>query len=403
MKQLAARVSTLPSPVAVVISGMGSDWAGPLHDQVRRQLDKARIDTAGEWIGGAGPNSPIEDVQRLADEFTDRKPAAVLSIGGGSGIDAVKAAMAVSTLRGLRDLQDLLGSGQVSASMEAAGKTLPKLMAVQLAASSASHLTKYANVTDVDAGQKMLIIDTAVVPDLAMFDYAHTTTMSPSFTRDGGLDGFSHCWEVLMGATGRTLEDVREISLLGIELIVCHLQRAVADGDDLSAREAVGLGTDLGGEAIMIGGTNGGHLTSFSLVDLLPHGRACALMNPYYTVLFAEAIEEKLRDLAGVLGRCGVLKKPVEQLSGRDLGEAVARAMIRFSESIGFPTTLEQVEGFDHSYIGRALAAAKNPKLASKLQNMPIPMTCEQVDTHMASVLEAAVDGDLGKIRSMQA
>jgi len=28
-----------------------------------------------------------------------------------------------------------------------------------------------------------------------------------------------------------------------------------------------------GGYAIMIGGTNGGHLTSFSLVDLLPHGR----------------------------------------------------------------------------------------------------------------------------------
>ena len=45
----------------------------------------------------------------------------------------------------------------------------------------------------------------------------------------------------------------------------------------------------------MIGGTNGGHLTSFSLVDVTSHGRACALTNPYYTVFFAPAIEPALR------------------------------------------------------------------------------------------------------------
>jgi len=30
----------------------------------------------------------------------------------------------------------------------------------------------------------------------------------------------------------------------------------------------------------MIGGTNGAHLTSFSLIDVLTHGRACAMLNP---------------------------------------------------------------------------------------------------------------------------
>ncbi len=45
----------------------------------------------------------------------------------------------------------------------------------------------------------------------------------------------------------------------------------------------------------MLGGTNGGHLTSFSLVDVLSHGRACAIMNPYYTVFFAPAIQEPLQ------------------------------------------------------------------------------------------------------------
>ncbi len=55
----------------------------------------------------------------------------------------------------------------------------------------------------------------------------------------------------------------------------------------------------------MIGGTNGAHLTSFSLVDILSHGRACGLMNPYYTVFFAPAIQGPLRLMAGVMREAG--------------------------------------------------------------------------------------------------
>ena len=55
----------------------------------------------------------------------------------------------------------------------------------------------------------------------------------------------------------------------GIRLVVNYLPRVLADPQDAEGREALGLATDLGGYAIMIGGTNGAHLTSFSLVDVL--------------------------------------------------------------------------------------------------------------------------------------
>jgi alcohol dehydrogenase len=61
---------------------------------------------------------------------------------------------------------------------------------------------------------------------------------------------------------------------LGIELIVAGLVTAKKDASSREARTLLGLGTDLGGYAIMIGGTSGAHLTSFSLVDVLSHGRA---------------------------------------------------------------------------------------------------------------------------------
>lgn len=156
-----------------------------------------------------------------------------------------------------------------------------------------------------------------------------------------------------------------------------------------------------GGYAIMIGGTNGGHLTSFSLVDLLPHGRACALMNPYYTVFFAPAIEQPLRLVGELLRRTGRIEADTESLRGRELGLAVAEAMMAFADTVGYPTKLADVEGFGTAHIERALAAAKDPQLKMKRENMPIPLTAEMVDDYIGPVLQAARDGDLTLVRNV--
>ena len=47
-----------------------------------------------------------------------------------------------------------------------------------------------------------------------------------------------------------------------IRLVVNYLPRALAAPRSREAREALGLATDLGGYSIMLGGTNGAHLTS---------------------------------------------------------------------------------------------------------------------------------------------
>ena len=151
----------------------------------------------------------------------------------------------------------------------------------------------------------------------------------------------------------------------------------------------------------MLGGTNGAHLTSFSLVDILTHGRACGLMNPYYTVLFAPAIQDPLKLMAGVMREAGVAQSGIERLAGRPLGEAVARGLIGFMKSLGVPATLGEVPGFTDAHIHRALAAAKNPQLRMKLENMPVPLTAEMVDDYMGPVLWAAKTGDLSGIRNV--
>jgi alcohol dehydrogenase class IV len=91
----------------------------------------------------------------------------------------------------------------------------------------------------------------------------------------------------------------------------------------------------------------------------------------------------------------------MEKLAGRDLGVAVAQALFELARRIGFPTCLGEVDGFSEEHIERALTAAKNPQLKTKLQNMPVPLTAEMVDEYMEPVLRAAVTGDLSLIKNV--
>ena len=377
----------------------GHAGAGELLQQIEDSLESCRVVVLAQ-VPGARPNAPREDVLRLSEHMVELRPDVLVAVGGGSNIDAAKAAGVLATLGG--PLDRFFGMGQVSQELADRPRELIPMVAVQTASSSSAHLTKYANITDLEAGQKKLIVDEAIVPAGAVFQYDVTTSMPPALTADGALDGLSHLVEVLYGAAGRAHYGLAaRIAEVGVGLIVNNVERAVSEPTDLEAREALGLGTDLGGYAITIGGTNGGHLTSFSLVDILSHGRACAITNPYYTVFFAPAIQEPLRLLGRIYARAGLTAADVDSLSGRDLGVAVAEAMIALSERFGFPTTLGQVDGFSEGHIERALAAAKDPQLRMKLENMPVPLSADLIDDYMGPILEAATCGDLALIKNV--
>ncbi len=368
-------------------------------ERMRSDLAAAGVEVAAV-MPGAAPNAPREDLYRIADGLKRASPDLVVSFGGGSTIDAVKAADVLVRLGG--EIDRYFGVGLVAIGMKAAGSPLSRHVAIQTAASSAAHLTKYSNITDARSGQKKLIVDDSIVPSDPVFDYRTTLTAPPKLTMDGALDGISHCLEVLYGAVNKPFYGkTADIARTGISLAVHGLPGAISNPENMPAREELCLATDLGGYAIMLGSTNGGHLTSFSLVDILSHGRACAIMNPYYTVLFASAIEAPLRLLGEIYMGAGLVGTGVKNLQGRDLGIAVAEGMFALAKRIGFPTRLGEVPGFTDGHIRRALAAAKDPQLEMKLKAMPVPMNAGMVDDYMAPLLEAARDGDLESVRTL--
>ncbi len=361
-------------------------------------LESNGLETKGPFLS-ARLNSPKEDVLKIKEILLHENPEVVVVASGGSGIDAAKAAVVLAVLEG--DTEDYFGVGKVSEELGKTGKKLLPVVAVQTASSSAAHLTKYSNITDLETRQKKLIVDEAVIPARALFDYSVTQSMSASFTSDGAFDGLAHCLEVYYGATPSSFERIQEIALTGIELIIASLKNACGDPSDMEAREALGLATDLGGCAIMMGGTNGAHLTSFSLVDILSHGRACAILNPYYTVFFSPSIPKQLEKLSHLFARYGLTDKTSASPKSQDLGLTVAKALIRLSESVGFPTTLEEIKGMSRKHIEKSLQSAKNPQLEMKLKNMPIPLTSNSVDEYMRPVLESAMTGNFSLIKTI--
>ncbi len=374
-------------------------------DEVAASLAAAGVELVeGKIAPDAKPNAPREDVYRLTTYVLQYKPDCIVAVGGGSTIDACKAASMLAALGGVvsPEVDEYFGTGKVTEYIKETGKRLTPVVAVETSASSGAHLTKYSNITDPVAGQKKLIVDPAIIPEHSVFDYKVTCSMPLSVTIDGALDAIAHTFEVFCGAKGDAYDKAKEIAECAIGLVTTYAKDIIKNPGDIKAREAIGLATDLGGYAIMVGGTSGPHLTSFSLVDIVGHGTACGLMNPYYMVFYSKAIQNQLKVVGKIFKDHGYIEEDISKLEGRALALAVASGMIAFEKSIGAPTTLSDIKGFKKEvHVPRALKAAKDPDLKMKLQNMPVAMTADDVDEFMAPILEAAVSGDLGLIKEM--
>jgi alcohol dehydrogenase len=376
----------------------------PVADAVTGALQQAGVSLAGGTIvPDAGPNAPRADVYRIETYILHHRPDVIIAVGGGSTIDACKAANFLATLgkEVSPEVDHWFGTGLVTEALKKTGKRLFPLIAVQTSASSGAHLTKYSNITDPVAGQKKLVVDEGITPLYSLFDYDVTASMPLPVTIDGALDSIAHCVEVFSGVPADKFDLMASITEKALELTVQYSPRVVKNPRDMEAREAIGMATDLGGYAIMVGGTNGAHLTSFSLVDLTGHGTACGIMNPYYLVFFSPRIEKQLRLIGGIFKKYGYIPENLDSLSGRELGLATAKGMVAFGRAIGAPVKLTDLPRFNDSYIAKALEAAKDPQLAMKLKNMPVPMTAALVDEYMGPILRAGASGDFSLIKLM--
>ena len=120
-------------------------------DEVEASLKAAGVEIVGGKIApDAKPNAPREDVYRLTTYVLQFQPDVIVAVGGGSTIDACKAASMLATL-GAKispEIDEYFGTGKVTDYLASTGAKLVPVFAIETSASSGAHLTKYSNITD---------------------------------------------------------------------------------------------------------------------------------------------------------------------------------------------------------------------------------------------------------------
>jgi 4-hydroxybutyrate dehydrogenase len=203
--------------------------AGLLKTAAYAQLAQI-LGEAGEgrnWFvfSGVHPNPIEEDVRRAADAYRKHGCDGVIAIGGGSPLDAGKAARLLVKRPGLDfsrfyDETDWAG--------------LPPFVAVPTTAGTGSEVGRSSVITLESTHRKAVLFHPELLAKLVILDPRLTVGLPPHLTAATGADALTHCIESFTCPVFHPMCD--GIALEGIKLIVDALPRAYRDGQDLDAR-----------------------------------------------------------------------------------------------------------------------------------------------------------------------
>ena len=268
------------------------------------------------------PNPPDTQVHEGAEIYKRNRCDCLIAVGGGSPIDCAKA-IGVLVSNGGRIADYARPKGIVP-------KPIPYMMAIPTTAGSGSECTAAAIVTNTNGHHyKMVIMDSHLLPSMAVVDPVIMMGLPPALTSATGLDALTHAVEayVALGANDYT----NGLALGAIGLIFEYLPRAVANGNDLEARERMAYAQTMAGLAFNSAGLGLVHSMSHPLSAFydIPHGSANALLLPWVMDFNLIAVMEKMADIAVAAG------ESVVGLSRRSAAASGVQAIRRLTDDLG--------------------------------------------------------------------
>jgi alcohol dehydrogenase class IV len=364
----------------LIVLGSGSIRAGGVLDRITESLAGAGV--ACDICEGVEANPSEATVYRIACRLLSRPFHCVLAAGGGSVMDAAKAACILASARA-GELTDYYGAGRVSPRVR---RIFPLVLA-PTTSGSGSEVTRFAVISDTRSGLKKLIADPAIYAHAALIDPQLTATASAHVTRVAGLDAMTHLAEGYFNRIDPALDPTAEQrALLGLSLLFEALPRAIEKADDPTARRMMALASVLGGTMFLHGQAGGPHLNSFSWASVMDHGEATAVMLPYYGAYYAPVIADKIGKIAALLGVAA------SGSPARDF----ATGLFSFYRRIGFPTALREFPRFSMAEIDRAVADGCLNTM--KLAAMPRPVPVEAGRHILSTIIRGAYEGRLEDI-----
>ena len=347
----------------LVVTGASRDRAAALIEA----LSAETFALAGE--------PTIELVREGACHIQQTGCDVVISIGGGSVIDAGKAIAALATNGGdPLEFLEVIGKGR-----PISRAPLP-FIAVPTTAGTGSEVTRNAVLGSPAHGVKASLRSPLMLPRVAVVDPELTYGLPPEITAFTGLDALTQHIEPYVSARANPLVDA--LCVEGIRRVGGALRVAYHDGADREARRDMALASLFGGLALANAGLGLVHGFAAPLGGgwKAPHGALCAALLPHGMTANAAALRARAPQHPS-LGRYAVIAR---LLTGRS--DAGVEDGVEWVRTLCADLQIPALRTWGVTAADLPDVVEKAAK-ASSMQANPLPLTKEEL---MATV-EAAL------------
>ncbi|GAB6848625.1 iron-containing alcohol dehydrogenase [Paraburkholderia kururiensis] len=308
------------------------------------------------------PEPSIENVESVyREQIAPFAPDAVLSIGGGSVLDAAK--LFAVRLTNAQPLREWLGIDLI------ASPGVP-LILVPTTSGTGSEVTPNAIVTLPDEALKVGIVSRHLLPQLVILDATLTLDLPKPITAATGMDAFIHALESYISTKANPVSDM--YAMESMRLIGANLLEAYDNGQSLKAREAMLLGSMYGGLALTAAGTAAVHALAYPLGGMfnVTHGVANSMLLPHVMQFNLDAIEARLANVAHALAIAH------HDDSDAQAAEKLLARIREWTAALAIPQDLRRFGVSEDHLDALAVAASKVKRL---LGNNPKPLSLDDI------------------------
>jgi len=324
-KEAGPQAKALGATNLLIVTDAGLSKMG-VADKIKAQLEEAGLKAV--IFDGAEPNPTDKNVHDGVKVYQDNKCDGIVSLGGGSSHDCAKGVgLVIGNGGNIRDFEGVNKST----------KPMPSFLAINTTAGTASEMTRFCIITNTDTHVKMAIVDWRCTPNIAINDPVLMVGKPPALTAATGMDALTHAVEAYVSTIATPITDACAIK--AIELIAEFLSPAVANGQNLEARDKMAYAEYLAGMAFNNASLGYVHSMAHQLGGFynLPHGVCNAILLPAVSEFNAIACPKRFADIAVALG------EDISGLAPMDAAAKAIEAIRKLSKAIGIPSGLKDL------------------------------------------------------------
>lgn len=325
-KETVNQVKSLGGTHVLIVTDKFLGRSGGMADDIKAMLEEASLKVT--IFAGADPNPTDTNVHDGLKVYQQCGADTIISLGGGSSHDCAKGIGLVASNGGhIRDFEGVNKST----------KSMPPFIAINTTSGTASEMTRFCIITNTSTHVKMAIVDWRCTPNISINDPLLTVGMPPSLTAATGMDALTHAIEAYVSTIATPVTD--SAALMAMQLISENLRSAVANGDNIEARDKMSYAEFLAGMAFNNASLGYVHAMAHQLGGFynLPHGVCNAILLPHVEEYNLIACPGRFVDIAKALG------ENVDGLSKIDAAYKALSAIRKLSTDVGIPSGLAQL------------------------------------------------------------